>query len=398
MEENKIIKNNAISAYLLFWISWTFLFIRKKEEINNNFVKNHTKSALLIHFFMILDFFIFRYYKIFSSINFYEIYINSIIFFSILWGLFLILFWWIYKAYKWEYFKIWEILKIKSDKNLLDIDKNWNFEEKDKVTFILAFIPFLGQIFTSKYNKNENIKEILKLNTLVSFIFCLLFINNYSNLNQILNLIYAIFIAFCGVSLFVKSELITINIPKFLSFSEIFKNTKILLKYIKNYIYGNFVEYKILLEEKNKKIFDDEKNTYEKMKTLPELKWPKKIIYLPIINLYFAFFKENSHQIHIRNWLTISILFILCLILIFLKIFSIKILVLFLFPICFWIWNLWKNYYKIPLIYDIYETYSNTIDFFKKTKKFISEKKKEKKEVTLKVWENKNKEKTENEK
>gem|GEM_PF-3532770 len=64
------------------------------------------------------------------------------------------------------------------------------------MTFVLAYIPFVGQIFASKYSKNENIKEILKLNTFVAFLSCLLFINFYNNLNQVFILIYAIFVAF----------------------------------------------------------------------------------------------------------------------------------------------------------------------------------------------------------
>lgn len=384
---NKIIKNNAISAYLMFGISWAFLFVKKNKNINNPFVKNHTKSAFLIHLLIFINILIFRHYKVFWNINFYNFSLNNFIsnvFFILS---ILTLFLWVYKAYKWDFFKIWEIFKINSEKKLLDINKDWNFWEKDKVTFILAFIPFFWQILTSKYSKHENIKEILKLNTFVSLIFCFLFINFYNNLNQILMLIYIIFVAFVWVNLFVKSELLIINLSKYFSFWELWKNFKIFFKYMKNYITWNFVEFKILYENEDKKIIQDQKITLEKMNLLNDLKWPKKIIYTPILNLFFIFVKENKNQIHIRNALIISFLMIFFITLCFLKIFSFKILILFLFPISFWIWNLEKIYYKIPFIYDLYELFSWFINFFKKSKKFISEKKKEVKEVKIKVWE-----------
>lgn len=389
MEINKVTRNNAISAYLMVWISALFLFNKKNENINNSFVKNHTKSAILIHLTIILNIIFFRFYKVFWNISFYNFSLNQIIsnilfIFSIF-----ILFLWAYKAYKWELFKLWKLFSFKSDKNILDVNKDWNFWEKDKVTFIITFIPFLWQIFWVKYNKNENIKEILKLNTFITFIFCLLFINNYNNLNQIFNLIYFIFIAFVWVNLFVKSELLIINLPKYFDFWEIWKNFKIFVIYMKNYFSWNFKEFKILEEEKNKKIYEDNLKTHNEMKSLPELKWPKKIIYLPIINLYFIFFKKNNYQIHIRNGLTISFLIIIFIILWFFKILSLKYLILFLFPICFWLGNLGRNYYKIPFIYDVYEIFIKFLNFFRNSKKFISEKRKEVNEVSIKVWENK---------
>lgn len=390
---NKIIKNNAISAYLMFGISWMLLFSKKNLNINNYFVRSHVKSAFLIHFLIILDIIFFRIYKIFSWFFILDFSFDFIIFTILITILFITLFLWIYKSYNWTLFKIGNFFIINSEKKVLDINKDWNFWEKDKVTLILAFIPLLWQIFTSKYSKNQNIKEILKLNTFVTVILSLLFINEYNNLNQILNLMYFIFIAFIGINLFSKWELIIINLPNFLDFNEIWKKFKIFFKYIKNYMTWNFLEFNILTEEENKKIFEKNTKDYKEMNLLNDLKWPKKIIYFPIINLYFIFFKKNKYQIHIRNGLIISFLVIIFLMLIFLKIFSIKILILFLLPISFWIWNLEKNYYKIPIIYDIYEILNSIILIFRKYKNLILEKRKEVKEIKIKVWENKKEEK-----
>ena len=288
-----------------------------------------------------------------------------------------------YRAYRWELFGIWDIFSVKSKKNLVDVNKNENFWEKDKLTLIIAYI--LWPIFTSRYSQNELIKEILKTSTFVTFIFCLLFINWNNNLNQIFILIYFIYVAFVWVNLFAKTELIIINLPKYFSFWEIVKSTKILLKYLKNYISWNFREWKTLEEEQNIAYIEDQKNTFNKMKDLPDLKWPKKIIYFPIFNLIFLFFKDNKFNIHIANALTITFLLVLTFLLYFFWFVSKNIFILFLFPICFWIWNIEKIYYKIPFIYDIYDIFKRFLSFFKRSKKIISEKRKEVKEETLKV-------------
>ncbi|RKW21697.1 hypothetical protein D8B46_07040 [Candidatus Gracilibacteria bacterium] len=385
MEENKVIKNNAVTAYLLFLISVMFLFAKSEPNLNNEFVRKHTKSALLIHLLIIINILVFKTYGLLGSIFIMGYSLNSIVFSSILAILFLMLIFGAYRASKGEYFNIGSIFSAKSSKKLLNVDNDGNFGEKDKLTFVLAYIPFVGQIFASKYSKNENIKEILRLNTFVVFLSCLLFINFYNNLNQVFILIYAIFVAFVGVNLFGKSDLIVINLPKYFSFSELLKLFKVVCKYMKNYISGNFKEFKILEQEQENIQKQDEIDTYNKTKDLPELKGPKKIIYFPIINLFFIFFKENQYQIHIRNALTISFLMIITIILIVFGIIGKNTLILFLFPICYGIGNLGKIYYKIPLIYDIYLMFNGFISFFKRSKKTISEKRKEVKETNFKI-------------
>ena len=383
--ENKIIKNNAISAYLMFIVSWLFLFQRKDPNLNNDFVKKHTKSAFLLHLLILISFIIFWFFWLFKEIIIWNFTLNTIILISISIILFWALFLWMYRAYRWELFGIWDIFSVKSKKNLVDVNKNENFWEKDKLTLIIAYIPFVWPIFTSRYSQNELIKEILKTSTFVTFIFCLLFINWNNNLNQIFILIYFIYVAFVWVNLFAKTELIIINLPKYFSFWEIVKSTKILLKYLKNYISWNFREWKTLEEEQNIAYIEDQKNTFNKMKDLPDLKWPKKIIYFPIFNLIFLFFKDNKFNIHIANALTITFLLILTFLLYSFWFVSKNIFILFLFPICFWIWNIEKIYYKIPFIYDIYDIFKRFLSFFKRSKKIISEKRKEVKEETLKV-------------
>jgi len=52
-------KNNAISAYLMLFISGLFIFNKSNEYINNNFVKSHTKVAFLIHISFLLNYIVF---------------------------------------------------------------------------------------------------------------------------------------------------------------------------------------------------------------------------------------------------------------------------------------------------------------------------------------------------
>jgi uncharacterized membrane protein len=62
MQENNIHQksiNNAISAYLMVFISVIFLFNKKNDFLNNHFVKSHTKVAFLIHLSFLINYIIF---------------------------------------------------------------------------------------------------------------------------------------------------------------------------------------------------------------------------------------------------------------------------------------------------------------------------------------------------
>jgi hypothetical protein len=47
---NKKIIANAISAYLLIFVCSLFFLNKTNDSLNNDFVKRHVKSALVIHF------------------------------------------------------------------------------------------------------------------------------------------------------------------------------------------------------------------------------------------------------------------------------------------------------------------------------------------------------------
>jgi hypothetical protein len=80
MEETSInpkVKANAISAYLLVFVSFLFLFNKTNKYINNDFVRSHTKTAFFIHLMLLLVYIIFI--KLIS--NYYiQLYGSSILF------------------------------------------------------------------------------------------------------------------------------------------------------------------------------------------------------------------------------------------------------------------------------------------------------------------------------
>lgn len=386
--ESKTIRINAAVTYLMFLISWLML-LQKKQDINNDFVKSHVKSAMILHILISINFIIFNFFWLFKWINIWLFSLNTILIKFIFFILFSAIFIWFYKAYNWEKFKSLDFIKFKSDKKILDINKDWNFWEKDKLTFTISYIPFLWQIIWSKYDKNEYIKEILKINTFVTFILFLLFLNNYNNLYQIILLIYFIFIAFIWVTLFGKSELFTIKLNKYFHFWELYNLIKNLFIYIKNYISWKFKTFEQIKLEQEKKFEQQNIKIIEEINNLEKINIPKYLIYIPIINLPLVLFKKNKYQLHIINWFIISLLFILSIILILFKIVSIKFIFIFLLPISYWIWNLYNIYYKMPLIYDISIFFKNFFSFFKKSKKIISEKRKEVNEVKIIVWDKK---------
>ncbi|MDQ7009968.1 MAG: hypothetical protein Q9M94_06785, partial [Candidatus Gracilibacteria bacterium] len=167
MTQNNIHKksiNNGISAYLMIFLSGLFIFNKKNEFVNNSFVKSHTKIALLIHLSFLIIYLIFikfSFLKNISVLNYNLNYILASSFFSIL---FIFLLYGIYKSSKGETFKISEILKIGKMEKIIDINNNGIIGEKDKVTLILSYIPFIGYYIYSEYYKNKLIQKIIKLN------------------------------------------------------------------------------------------------------------------------------------------------------------------------------------------------------------------------------------------
>ncbi len=383
-QEKKKIINNAISAYLLLMISWSFLLIKENRLINNDFVKNHSKASTILHISIFIVYVIFIYFWFLDIFSIFSIWLNTIIaaiFFIVILA-FMIL--WIYKASNFEKFDLWETIKIK-DKTVLDITKDWDFWEKDKLTLIFSYIPFIGYIFSSKYDKNPEVKSILRFNVFSSSIITIIYLLWYGNLTSLILLIYIIFIAFIWVNLFGKSELINFNLSPLFDAEKQVKYLKYGLKYLKNYLKSDFKHFEDIKKEQEEIEKNLENLEIEKLSKLEDFNLSKIIIYIPIINFISLFQKENKLKFHIRNAIILSLIFIIFSLLVFYNIYSYKIFIVLAFPISFWIWNLYKSYYKMPFIYEIYEFFAFVKNLFIKNKNKFNEKRKEVKEVNLKV-------------
>ncbi len=379
-------KWNAISAYLMIFISWLFLFNKQNPEINNPFVRAHTKTAMLIHFWFLLTYIVFISNWVLAWYSILWFWINNIITNIIYIFLLVLLIIWIYNASHWKSYNISKNLNISKNKNILDIDWNWKITEKEKITIILSYIPFIWYYIFWKYSKNQTILNATKINLIVSLIITLLFIFWYTNLATLFSLAYIVFITFIWITLFSINELITINLPEIFSPSKIYLLSIVLLKYLKNYFNSNnfktfdTIKNEIILKQ-NQEFEKDEKE----LKTKKDIKLPKELIYIPFLNLIFLFFKNTKYSFHIINWLIITLLLTISFILNKTWYMNINLNILFLFPILFWLWNLkYKLAYKIPIIFDIYILFKNLVSIFKTSKKVIKEKKAEEKEISLK--------------
>ena len=382
-EISQKIRNNGIVAYLMLFISWLMLFNKENPNVNNSFVKSHIKSSIIIHILILLCYIVFSHYNFLSWIVFLWVSLWTIlatIAYLILWFM---LARWVIAAYKWNTLSMWEAVKF-WDKLSLDINNDNIVDEKDKLTIILTHIPFVGYMIWSQYD-NERVKNIIKINLLSSLIIVLVYLLWYWNITLLLMLIYIVFVSFNWAYLFLKDEVITINLPNIILPRYSILYLKAFFTYIKLYFKWNFKNYSEILNEKKLEQEKDEEAKTLMIEKLPPVKLSKYLIYIPFINIIFLFQKANQHTYHIRNWLTITFLYLIFLIALFFSVISSKLLILFLFPICFGIWMLNKLYYKMPYIYDLYSIFDRATNVFNSWKKKIDEKRKEVKEVNLKV-------------
>jgi len=235
-EENKKIIWNAISSYLLLFVSIFFLFNKSDKNLNNSFVKSHTKVAFIIHLCFLSTLIIFNFLWLFNDIIILWYNLNNLISSSLFILLFFALLFWIYKAYSWKSFDFKEITKSNNiNSNLIDINNDGKLDEKDKLTILLSYIPIIGYIISWKYKKQKIIKDISKLNLLISLIITLIYISWYYNVANLFSLLYIIFIVFVWINIFVNNRIISINLPFILSPEDKFNLILNLKNYLKNY-------------------------------------------------------------------------------------------------------------------------------------------------------------------
>jgi len=378
--------NNAISAYFLVFICSMFFFNKDNENLNNDFVKSHTKSALLIQFWFLFIYFLFIYLKLFD-INILWFWLNFIITTILLIINLWLLLYWAYNAYLWKEFKIWEIINLwKNDDKIISLE-SIKFPEKDKLTIILTLVPFLWFLVSPKLNENKIIKNTAKLNLYISLFIAILFIFWYDNISSLFILFYIIFIVFFSILLIIKDEIFIINLYFLLNPSQIEKNIILTFKYLKNYFKKDwFIEFKKIEEdyEENEKL--ENKKELEILETKKGEEKNKFLVYFPIFNLISVFFIKNSkYKFHMINWIYISLLFILSWLIYW---FNNKYQIFLVFIIFYWIWNIKsKINYKIPFIFITHKFLSEIFFTLTSFTKKVKEKRKEEKIINLKVWE-----------
>lgn len=390
MKQNTIHKksvNNAISAYLMLFISSLFLFNKKNEYLNNDFVKSHTKVALLIHLSLLLTYIIFISFSFLKNISILNYNLNFILASTIFIFLFITLLYWIYKANKQKIFKIWEILKVWKIEKIVDVNWDWIINEKDKLDLILSYIPFIWYITSWSNYKEKNISNIIKINSLITLIISLIYIAWNKNIVLLLSLFYIIFAVFSSLNIITREKIIWLNLEFIPTFTELLIIIKSFIKYLSNYFTKKeFVWIKVLKNNYLKKYKEEEKEKELILVKLPKYKLPNILIYIPFINIITLFFINSNKKIHIINWIMINIFFIIFGILDFYNIIYNYSYILLLFPIFFWFWYInSRPVYRIPIIYDLFEILNFIKNFFIKSKKTIKIKQAEVHSETMKV-------------
>ena len=390
MKQNTIHKksvNNAISAYLMLFISSLFLFNKKNEYVNNEFVKSHTKVALLIHLSLLLTYIIFISFSFLKNISILNYNLNFILASTIFIFLFITLLYWIYKANKQEIFKIWEILKVWKIEKIVDVNWDWIINEKDKLDLILSYIPFIWYITSWSNYKEKNISNIIKINSLITLIISLIYIAWNKNIVLLLSLFYIIFAVFSSLNIITREKIIWLNLEFIPTFTELLIIIKSFIKYLSNYFTKKeFVWIKVLKNNYLKKYKEEEKEKELILVKLPKYKLPNILIYIPFINIITLFFINSNKKIHIINWIMINIFFIIFGILDFYNIIYNYSYILLLFPIFFWFWYInSRPVYRIPIIYDLFEILLFIKNLFIKSKKTIKIKQAEVHSETMKV-------------
>lgn len=366
-EQQKIIWN-AISAYLLIFVSLLFLFNKTNKFINNSFVTQHVKSAFFIHIGFLITYIIFISFGLFWGIEIFSFTLNNIIasFLSLI-----LLSWLIYgmyQAYNSNDFEIWEMIQIVKNEKLIDVNGDNTFDEKDKLTIMLAYIPFISYYNFAKYRENQIIQNATNLNVFITMIILLFYIFWYENLSLFILLFYIIFVVFIWVNLFSIGNLIDVNTRFIPTSSKIYVWFLALKNYLSKYFQWKeiptFPQIIIQIEQEQK---DLEKLHATENAALKNISIPKWIIYTPFLNIICLFFRNTRFHFHISNGIMLTLLLSISIISSYIW-YTPNIIILFFIPILFWLGYLSERpAYTMPFLYDIYSFFTMG---FKKTKNF----------------------------
>ena len=352
MEQNKKIIANAVSAYFMIFISLLFLFNKDNKYLNNSFVKSHTKTAFIIHMMFLFTYIVFVSFGFGKEFNILWYGVNTILASVIFIGLLAMLLYGIYRANKWEVLTADELLTLSRQDSLVEVEKK-QFNEQEKVSIILSYIPFLWYIVYGQNYTNPILKNINKIAFFAWVFIAILFVFSSYNLALLFSLGYIVFVVFSCIVMITKDELIKINIDRVPGPEDKIVIQKSLLTYLGKYFWKkDFVELKKIIETKKQERILVEKRDTDALSKLSDVSIPKKLIYIPFFVLIYLPQLKSKQNLHIKNslWITLIIILIWC-------VFGIDstVQVFALFPIAYWIWLIDRIGYRMPYAYEIYE-------------------------------------------
>ncbi len=317
----------------------------------------------MLHLWFLLTYIIFVH---FAPLPFFSVLgytLNEIVSMGIFCMLFGGVLMWIYKAHNWHKLSSKQLFQISDDAKILDINGDLKINERDKLTLILAHIPFIGAYLYGKYANYKVVKNIWKFNLYITTLILLLYISGGNNLADLIILSYIVYIVFVSINLFISQKLIQINLDAFPTPSDLRIYLLTTLKYIKNYFSKQkFINYSTLKQT----ILTEEEKTNKTLET--QLKSSKK--------------KTQKYALYIQSAIVFIVLTIIVL---FTDISNKWLLILSLSGVYTLGYIKHSLIYKTPFIHDVYvvtsKIFTKIKSFFIKTKKLH-----EKEEVkTMKV-------------
>ncbi len=310
IETNVKIKNNAMSAYLMFFICWLFLTNGANPLLANNFVRSHAKTALSIHFGFLLVVLVFLWFWLGESISILNVPLSNILASTLLTWLFWVMLFGFYKAHKGEYFTIGEVVHLAKTEKLIDINNDHTLDEKDKLSLILSYVPLWGFTVYGMHSHNLTLKNISKLNLLCSSVITGIYIAWHTNLALLLGLLYIIFIVFTSIILVWKNEIFSFNLESIPTLVEAQVYVQTFLLYLKWYFSKNFIPLSECLKKVEEEITQKLSQNKSLIANFEEFPYKKILIYIPLVNFFTLTKLSTKMHFHIINGVSLSLLFI----------------------------------------------------------------------------------------
>ncbi len=355
-EISEKVRGNALVAYLMVLVNISFL-ISHNPDVSHPFVKHHVRSAFILHILLLGVFFIMSY-PFLDTIPIMWYSLNTIITILLSLGIFSSILYGMFRAYHGETMNFGDMFENVWIKTPTSHSSEAISEEYQSI-LILSHVPFLGYMLYPKHKKIPHVTDIIKINFLTTLLASCIFLIGYTSLSSLIMLVYIIWSVFNGSRLIMSHEISTPDLHMIPTMQESY----ILLISLTHYIINSlkretFTPLKEIVHHTSLKNFETEKHNLEALKTLPKGNIPWALLYIPIINIIGIYSRKTRDIYHIKNGLILTLIFI------FLSILWYEysnLLLLFLFPICFWIWYLDRKAYKMPYIYDIYAVMSSIL-------------------------------------